>query len=89
MYDSEKDKDKDKDKDKEDKALLSMAIKSENSTKSPSMNWLPDKKFQLFCMLFFFFVGFYGIFMVSWTWLLYFIFSLFFSPKVIQSVRFF
>ncbi len=72
-----------------DKSILSAATKSESSTKSPNINWLPDRKFQLICMLFLFFVGFYGIFMVSWTWMLYFVFALFFSPKLIQSFRVF
>ena len=81
MYDSEKDT--------KDKTLLSPVFKDEHATKSPNANWFPEGKFQLISMLFLFFVGFYGIFMVSWTWVLYFVFALFFSPKWIQVIRIF
>jgi hypothetical protein len=50
------------------------------------ISWLPDNKVSLMSFLFLFFVGFYGIFMVSISWILYWVFALFFSPKVIHSV---
>jgi hypothetical protein len=59
-----------------------------SSSKSAEKNvpWLPDNKVSLMSLLFLFFVGFYGIFMVSISWILYWLFALFFSPRIVNAV---
>ncbi len=48
--------------------------------------WLPEEKFSSICMLFFLFVGFYGIFMVNRNWILSWFVALLFSPKIIKNI---
>jgi hypothetical protein len=59
---------------------------NEPQSAEKNISWLPDNKVSLMSFLFLFFVGFYGIFMVSISWILYWFFALFFSPKVIHMV---
>ena len=59
---------------------------NEPQSAEKNISWLPVNKVSLMSFLFLFFVGLYGIFMVSISWILYWVFALFFSPRVIHTV---
>jgi hypothetical protein len=48
--------------------------------------WFPQKNLSLTGMLFFFFMGLYGVFMVNLTWLLFWIGTIFLSPKITKKM---
>jgi hypothetical protein len=63
-------------------------VVNQNKAQAPDkpVSWLPENKVSLMSFLFLFFVGFYGIFMVSISWILYWVFALCFSPKITNGV---
>jgi len=71
---------------KEKNDHLSNKVDSFLSIEKNVISWFPESKFSMTCMVFFLFVGFYGVFMVSLTWLLYWFVALLFSPKIIKNI---